>query len=258
MLTNTAEFNAVDSDREHIEIKPSVLYVGTPVVLITSLNPDGTTNISPMSSVWALYDRVVLGLTSTSKGRENLLRERQLVLNFPSPELWPKVEAIAPTTGRDPVPRIRKRSAIVSRPINSMWPASRRSPPSSCALCASPNVRSSSRRRWRRRILPAGIGPRSVPKASPSSRRRFFVSTRTRISSSPAPIISILADGARCFTCFGIISEPGRILAAPSRPRDDAFPGRRQPRNYIYLPVSAPPISSSRPASNRASWSLAR
>ncbi|ASW04867.1 flavin reductase family protein [Rhizobium sp. 11515TR] len=104
MLTNTAKFNAAESDREHIEIKPSVLYVGTPVVLITSLNPDGTTNISPMSSIWALYDRVVLGLTSTSKGRENLLRERQLVLNFPSPELWPKVEAIAPTTGRDPVP----------------------------------------------------------------------------------------------------------------------------------------------------------
>ncbi|TWB51662.1 flavin reductase (DIM6/NTAB) family NADH-FMN oxidoreductase RutF [Rhizobium sp. ERR 922] len=108
MLTKT-ESRAADSDREHIEIKPSVLYVGTPVVLITSLNPDGTTNISPMSSVWALYDRVVLGLTSSSKGRENLLRERQLVLNFPSPELWPKVEAIAPTTGRDPVPRHKKK-----------------------------------------------------------------------------------------------------------------------------------------------------
>ena len=104
MLTNTAEFSAAETGGEHIEIKPSVLYVGTPVVLITSLNPDGTTNISPMSSFWALYDRVILGLTSTSKGRENLLRERQLVLNFPSPELWPKVEAIAPTTGRAPVP----------------------------------------------------------------------------------------------------------------------------------------------------------
>ena len=109
MLTNTAEFNAAESDHGHIEIKPSVLYVGTPVVLISSLNPDGTTNISPMSSVWALYDRVVLGLTSTSKGRENLLRERQLVLNFPSPELWPKIEAIAPTTGRDPVPPHKKK-----------------------------------------------------------------------------------------------------------------------------------------------------
>ncbi len=104
MLTNKTALTAGEGDHEHIEIKPSVLYIGTPVALITSLNPDGTTNISPMSSVWSLFDRVVLGLTSTSKGRENLMRERQLVLNFPSPDLWPKIEAIAPTTGRDPVP----------------------------------------------------------------------------------------------------------------------------------------------------------
>lgn len=88
----------------HQPISPPVLYFGTPVVLITSLNPDGTTNISPMSSVWALGDRVVLGLSSTSRGRENAVRERQLVLNFPSPQLWSNVEAIARTTGRNPVP----------------------------------------------------------------------------------------------------------------------------------------------------------
>lgn len=88
----------------HQPISPPVLYFGTPVVLITSLNPDGSTNISPVSSVWALGDRVVLGLSSTSKGRENAVRERELVLNFPSPALWSNVEAIARTTGRDPVP----------------------------------------------------------------------------------------------------------------------------------------------------------
>lgn len=92
------------SNAEHIEITPSVLYVGTPVALITSLNPDGTTNISPMSSAWMLFDRVVLGMTSTSKGRENAVRDRQIVINFPSSDLWPKVEAIARGTGRDPVP----------------------------------------------------------------------------------------------------------------------------------------------------------
>jgi len=91
-------------DNEHIEINPSVLYVGTPVTLLTSLNPDGTTNISPLSSAWALFDRVVLGLSSTSQGQENILRERQCVINFPSPQLWPKIEAIARATGRDPVP----------------------------------------------------------------------------------------------------------------------------------------------------------
>jgi len=91
-------------NREHIKIAPTVLYIGTPVALITSLNIDGTTNISPMSSVWTLADRVIVGMTSTSKGRENVVRERQLVLNFPSPDLWPKVEAIARATGRNPVP----------------------------------------------------------------------------------------------------------------------------------------------------------
>ncbi len=55
---------------EHISINPTVLYIGTPVALITTLNIDGTTNISPMSSSWALFDRVVLGMSSTSKGRE--------------------------------------------------------------------------------------------------------------------------------------------------------------------------------------------
>jgi len=97
--------DAITENRdEHITIKPSVLYIGTPVALITTRNRDGTANISPMSSAWAIFDRIVLGMTSTSHGRENALREGELVLNFPSPELWPKVEAIARATGKDPVP----------------------------------------------------------------------------------------------------------------------------------------------------------
>lgn len=100
----------------HIEIKPTVLYVGTPVALITSLNPDGTTNISPMSSAWAIFDRVVLGMTSTSKGRENAVRERQVVINFPSADLWRQVEAIARATGRDPVPPHKKKIGYEFQP----------------------------------------------------------------------------------------------------------------------------------------------
>jgi len=34
-----------------------VLYFGTPVALITTVNPDGSSNISPISSAWALGDR---------------------------------------------------------------------------------------------------------------------------------------------------------------------------------------------------------
>jgi flavin reductase (DIM6/NTAB) family NADH-FMN oxidoreductase RutF len=104
MNVRPARLAALQHDDEHIAINPTVLYVGTPVALVTSLNPDGTTNISPMSSVWALADRVVLGMTSTSKGRENVVRSRELVINFPTSALWPKVEAIARATGRNPVP----------------------------------------------------------------------------------------------------------------------------------------------------------
>lgn len=94
---------------DHVTITPSILYVGTPVALLSTRNPDGSTNISPMSSAFALFDRVVLGLTSTSKGRENAVRERELVINFPTPELASRVEALARTTGRDPVPRHKAR-----------------------------------------------------------------------------------------------------------------------------------------------------
>ena len=107
---------ATPASDEHIQINPSVLYAGSPVVLVTSLNPDGTTNISPMSSAWALFDRVILGLTSTSKGGENILRERQLVLNFPSPGLWQKVEALARLTGRDPVPAHKRKIGYTFEP----------------------------------------------------------------------------------------------------------------------------------------------
>jgi flavin reductase (DIM6/NTAB) family NADH-FMN oxidoreductase RutF len=34
----------------HVTIEPSILYLGTPVVLISTLNEDGGANIAPMSS----------------------------------------------------------------------------------------------------------------------------------------------------------------------------------------------------------------
>jgi flavin reductase (DIM6/NTAB) family NADH-FMN oxidoreductase RutF len=104
---------SIAPDDAHVTIHPPVLYVGTPVVLVTSRNRDGTTNISPMSSAWALADRIVVGMSSTSQGRENVVRERELVLNFPSPELWPKVEAMARATARHPVPPHKARIGYV-------------------------------------------------------------------------------------------------------------------------------------------------
>jgi flavin reductase (DIM6/NTAB) family NADH-FMN oxidoreductase RutF len=85
-------------------IHPSILYFGTPVVLITTRNPDGSTNITPMSSAWALADRIVIGLAGGGQGLANLRREQECVLNLAGDDMHQGVEHIAPTTGRQPVP----------------------------------------------------------------------------------------------------------------------------------------------------------
>lgn len=87
-----------------VPIQPSVLYFGTPIAVLSTLNPDGSTNLTPMSSVWALADRLVLGLGEASQGCANLLAREELVVNLPGPEQQAAVERLAPTTGRWPVP----------------------------------------------------------------------------------------------------------------------------------------------------------
>ena len=91
-----------------IAILPPILYVGTPVALISTQDAQARPNLSPMSSVWALGDRVVLGLAQASQGCENLLQTREAVLNFPGPAQCAAVEALAPTTGRHPVPEHKR------------------------------------------------------------------------------------------------------------------------------------------------------
>ncbi len=36
----------------HITIEPGILYLGTPVVLISTVNDDGSYNLAPMSSAF--------------------------------------------------------------------------------------------------------------------------------------------------------------------------------------------------------------
>ena len=85
---------------EFISVSPEVLYFGTPVAVISSLNPDGTTNLAAMSSFWALGDRFFIGLGSAGQTAANLSRTLECVLNFPSPTEWSFVERLASTTGR--------------------------------------------------------------------------------------------------------------------------------------------------------------
>ena len=88
----------------HKTIEPSILYLGTPVVLISTRNEDGTTNVAPVSSAWFLGWGCMIGLASNSKTPENLLREQECVLNLPSVAQVNAVNRLAKTTGTHPVP----------------------------------------------------------------------------------------------------------------------------------------------------------
>ena len=88
----------------HINVAPSILYFGTPVVLISTRNLDGTTNVAPMSSAWWLGWNCMLGLGARSHTAQNLLREKECVLNLPSIDEVAAVNRLARLTGSDPVP----------------------------------------------------------------------------------------------------------------------------------------------------------
>ncbi|MEU5990709.1 flavin reductase family protein [Spirillospora sp. NPDC047418] len=88
----------------HLPITPSILYFGTPVMLLTTENVDGSANLAPMSSAWALGQVVVLGLGAGGHTAGNLSVRPDLVINIPAPHQWEAVERLAPLTGSDPVP----------------------------------------------------------------------------------------------------------------------------------------------------------
>jgi flavin reductase (DIM6/NTAB) family NADH-FMN oxidoreductase RutF len=94
----------------HVDSKTSILYFGTPVVLISTVNENGSFNLAPISSVFWLGWRCVIGVGRSLKTTENLLRTRECVLNLPSVNEVQPVNALALTTGSFPVPpgKLRK------------------------------------------------------------------------------------------------------------------------------------------------------
>jgi flavin reductase (DIM6/NTAB) family NADH-FMN oxidoreductase RutF len=92
----------------HKTIEPTILYFGTPVALISTMNPDGTPNLAPMSSAWWLGWTCMLGLGQMGQTSDNLISTRECVINLPSEDLATHVDRLALTTGKNPVPE-RKR-----------------------------------------------------------------------------------------------------------------------------------------------------
>jgi len=93
----------------HRTCEPAILYFGTPVVLISTVNEDGSYNLAPMSSAWWLGWRCLLGLAAASQTPQNMLRTRECVLNLPSVDQVAAVNRLAKTTGTEIVPEAKRR-----------------------------------------------------------------------------------------------------------------------------------------------------
>lgn len=88
----------------NITVEPSILYWGTPVVLNSTENPNGTFNLAPISSVFWLGWRCMLGFEATSQTAQNLIRTGEIVINLVDQNQVDIVNHLSMLTGTDPVP----------------------------------------------------------------------------------------------------------------------------------------------------------
>lgn len=100
----------------HVVAEPHILYLGTPVVLVSTVNEDGTHNLAPISSAFWLGWRGALGIATSSQTAQNLLRTGECVLNLPSSGEVSAVDRIARTTGMNPVSPFRQALGYVYEP----------------------------------------------------------------------------------------------------------------------------------------------
>lgn len=89
-------------------IAPKILYFGTPVALVSTVNHAGSHNLAPISSFWTLGWTMTLGLLTETQTLKNFQQRPDCVVNLPTPELWEQVERLAPLTGQDPVPEKKR------------------------------------------------------------------------------------------------------------------------------------------------------
>src|ERR1700732_3988753 len=101
---NQSDNGGQDLSRGHKSIEPAILYLGTPVVLNSTVNEDGSYNLAPISSAFWLGWRCMLGFEAISKTPQNIIRTGECVINVPSVDQVDAVNRLAMTTGSDPVP----------------------------------------------------------------------------------------------------------------------------------------------------------
>ena len=98
------------------ELNPKMLYFGTPVILVSSLNADGTTNIAPMSSAWWVGATAMLGLSVQSQTVRNLEQRPGCVLNLVDGGMVDAIDRIALLTGRPDVPEYKRARGYTYEP----------------------------------------------------------------------------------------------------------------------------------------------
>ena len=96
-------------ERTHVVTDPAILYFGTPVVLQSTVNPDGSPNLTPISSVFWLGRQAVLGINRNSQSWANLDRTREVAVALPSADQVDAVNRLALTTGRNPLSERQQR-----------------------------------------------------------------------------------------------------------------------------------------------------
>ena len=101
-MNNLTDFAASPVDR-HSVIDPAILYFGTPVALLATVDETGHPNLAPNSSVWWLGRTAVVGIAARSQTGRNLVTTRECVINLPSVDEVDAVDRLALTTGRNPV-----------------------------------------------------------------------------------------------------------------------------------------------------------
>src|SRR5262245_7110929 len=93
-----------------------MLYFGTPVLLVSSRNSDGTTNLAPMSSAWWIGNTAMLGLSVNSQTVRNLQQRPQCVLNLVDATMVDAIDRLAMLTGRPDVPEYKRARGYTYEP----------------------------------------------------------------------------------------------------------------------------------------------
>ncbi|GJH40940.1 hypothetical protein RCZ04_14900 [Capnocytophaga sp. HP1101] len=83
---------------------PNMFYYGFPVVLLTTTDKEGNTDITPITCNFTLMGDAGMALVKLNQAYDNVKAVPEAVFNLPTAQMWEKVEAIAPYTTKNPVP----------------------------------------------------------------------------------------------------------------------------------------------------------